>query len=109
MLLPLKLVGLLAGFELLVLALILSYRERYFDGVRYPARIPFTFFLAGAVVILTLSEVTLAAILQSFTVTLLVYYALMLAGAVAFLYFWFVWEPGGCVVDSVRRLRDRLR
>lgn len=109
MLLSLKQIGFLVGLEFIAIALVLSYRERYYDGISYPAKVPFAFFFAGVTVVLTLSEVTLAAVLDSFSATLLLYYLLAGLGGLAFAYFWYIWPTDRNVVVTLRRLRDRLR
>ncbi len=91
---PLKLIGFAVGMELFAIALILSFRAKYLDGVDYPDKIPFGFFLAGTIVILTLSEVTVASAPDSFRATLALYYAIGGLSFLAFVYYWIFWD--GC-------------
>lgn len=89
--LPLELTGQLVGVELILMSVVLMFRHRYVDGFHYPWQIPWSFFTAGAAVVLIVTEVVVAGILRSFDVTMLGYLTIGLMGLVGFHYFWLIY------------------
>ena len=88
---PLELTGQLVGIELILISVVLMFRHKYIDGFHYPWQIPWSFFVAGAAVVLIVTEVAVAGFLQSFDITMVGYLVIGLMGLVGFHYFWLIY------------------
>lgn len=99
--LPLELTGQLVGIELILIAIILTFRHKYADGFCYPWQFPMSFFIAGAAIVLIVSEIAVSGLLNSFSVTMTGYLLIGALGFVGFHFLWFVY-PHLELVDSER-------
>lgn len=89
--LPLELVGQLVGIELIIISIVLTFRHKYVDGFCYPWQIPFSFFFAGAAVVMIVSEFTVVWWFNSFGVAYVGYLTIGVMGLVGLHYFWYIY------------------